>query len=175
MTEALRVTLVPLDAEIVRRRLESDDFRLERVIAGDVRVLHFGPEFPGDALVLYRRFLDALDDDPIVAGSYVVVDPATGEVVGQVGTMGPPGGEDVEIGYGMNRAVHGRGAATAAVRALVTLLASTGSVTWVIARTAVANPAIGRVLEKNGFEVTGRQDSDEGELLVWAHDVRTGS
>ena len=175
MTEALHVTLLPLDAEIVRCRLETDDFRLERVIAGTVRSLHFGPEFPGDALVLYRGFLEATDDDSVVAGSFVVVDAVTGEVVGQVGTMGPSCDEEVEIGYGMNRAVQGRGAATAAVRALVAFLASTGSVARVIARTAVANPASGRVLEKNGFEVTGRQDSDEGELLVWAHDVRAGS
>jgi RimJ/RimL family protein N-acetyltransferase len=37
----------------------------------------------------------------------------------------------------------------------------------VVARTAVLNPASGRVLEKNGFVVVGRQDSPEGELLVW--------
>lgn len=38
-----------------------------------------------------------------------------------------------------------------------------------IARTAVTNPASGRVLERSGFVVTGRETGEEGELLVGTH------
>jgi ribosomal-protein-alanine N-acetyltransferase len=166
--EPSRIGLLPLDAEIVRRRLASNDFLLERSLAGTVLTLHFGPEFPGDALDLYPGFFDSTIDEPFVDGSYVVVDIDRGEAVGQVGTIGAPHDAEVEIGYGMNADVHGRGVATAAVAAIVSLLTSGGSVQRVIARAAVANPASGRVLEKNDFHVCGRESSDEGELLVWA-------
>jgi ribosomal-protein-alanine N-acetyltransferase len=167
MDETTQVALVALDAEIVRCRLAADDFRLERPIAGTSRSLHFGPEFPGEALGFYPSFLEEAVDGSVIEGSYVVVDVGSGEVLGQVGTIGSPRNATVEIGYGMNAAVHGRGIATDAVGALVTILASNGSVDIVTARTSVTNPASGRVLEKNGFSVTGREKSDEGDLLVW--------
>ncbi|MCU1365812.1 MAG: family acetyltransferase [Ilumatobacteraceae bacterium] len=168
MKEPPHIVLVALDAEIVRRRLAADDFRLERPIAGTGRAVHFGPEFPGEALAFYPTFLEQAVGGSIVEGSYVVVDIGSGEALGQVGTIGSPHRATVEIGYGINAAFHGRGIATAAVSAIVTLLASNGTVDVVTARTSVTNPASGRVLEKNGFGVTGREESDEGELLVWA-------
>jgi RimJ/RimL family protein N-acetyltransferase len=161
--------LLPLDEEILRMRLEVDDFRLDRKLGGQVLSLHFGPEFPGDALALYPRFLTTVGEDAAVDGTYIVVDPSDGEVVGQVGTLGPPEGDEVEIGYGINPSAQGRGIATASVAALVETLRARRGVGSIIARTAVANPASGRVLEKNGFAVTGRAASDEGELLVWTH------
>ncbi len=162
-----RVALLPLDAEMVRRRLDTDDFRLQRTVAGRTRELHFGPEFPGDAMVLYPRFQE-LAGAGAVPGSYIVVDLETDEVVGQLGTMGPPSGEEVEIGYGINASACGRGIATRAVRDLLGILDARPDVGRLMARTSVANPASARVLEKNGFLATGREDSPEGELLVWA-------
>lgn len=102
-----------------------------------------------------------------VPGSYVVVDLDSDEVVGQLGTMGPPEGEEVEIGYGINASAWGRGIASTAVSELLALLDANPGIGRVVARTAVLNPASGRVLEKNRFLVVGRQDSPEGELLVW--------
>ncbi len=163
---AARVELLPLDGEMVRVRLDTDDFQLVRAVAGRPRALHFGPEFPGDAIVLYPRFR-GLGEDGVVAGSYVIVDLDTDEVVGQLGTMGPPSGEQVEIGYGINVSASGRGIATQAVHDLLVVLDARSDVGRVVARTAEANPASGRVLEKNGFVATGREDSTEGELLIW--------
>jgi ribosomal-protein-alanine N-acetyltransferase len=165
-TDVTGFVLLPLDGEILRTRLDQDDFHLVRAFGDQSRKLHFGPEFPGDALVLYRRFSE-LFGDGVVEGTYVVVDLDADEVVGQLGTMGPPAGERVEIGYGINPAAWGRGIATWAVAELLTVLDAQPEVGEVVARTAVSNPASGRVLEKNGFAVTGRETSDDGELLVW--------
>ena len=175
MNETPDVVLIALDAEIVRCRLAADDFWLERPIAGTARSLHFGPEFPGEALAMYPTFLTQTVERSVVDGSYVVVDVGSGEVLGQVGTIGSPRNATVEIGYGMNAAVHGRGIATIAVSAIVTFLASSDSVETVTARTSVTNPASARVLEKNGFVVTGREQSDEGDLLVWTLDPLTAT
>ncbi|MEP6629037.1 MAG: GNAT family N-acetyltransferase [Lapillicoccus sp.] len=160
------VALLPLDAQMISARLGADDFRLVRAVAGEERELHFGPEFPGDAIVLYPRLLEQAGNGA-VPGSYVVVDLDTDEVVGQLGTMGPPEGDDVEIGYGINASAWGRGIASQAVGDLLALLDASPGIGRVVARTAVLNPASGRVLEKNRFLVVGREDSPEGELLVW--------
>jgi [ribosomal protein S5]-alanine N-acetyltransferase len=165
-THDAHVELLPLDAQMISARLSADDFRLVRNIAGEQRELHFGPEFPGDAIVLYPRLLEQAGNGA-VPGSYVIVDLQTGEVVGQLGTMGPPDGKEVEIGYGINVSAWGRGIASRAVGDLLALLDARPEVGQVMARTAVLNPASGRVLEKNRFLVVGRQDSPEGELLVW--------
>lgn len=163
------LALLPLDEEMLRCRLEAEDFCLEREVDGAIRKLHFGPEFPGAALVLYRRFLGLVSSDGVVEGTHVIADLQQGEVVGQLGTMGPPTGETVEIGYGVNSSACGRGIATWAVGAVLDDLGSRADLGRVVARTAASNPASGRVLEKNGFELTGREASDEGELLVWEH------
>ncbi len=120
-THDAHVELLPLDAQMIRARLGADDFRLVRATAGGERELHFGPEFPGDAIVLYPRLLEQAGNGA-VPGSYVVVDLDNDEVVGQLGTMGPPDGEEVEIGYGINASACGRGIASRAVGELLALL-----------------------------------------------------
>lgn len=155
------IHLLPLDQEIVRLRLESSDFRLTRPIGGRDVEVHFGPEFPGEGIVLYPRFRAGAW---MTEGTYVVIEAA--EAIGQLGTIGPPVGE-VEIGYGINPSARGRGVATAAVAELMRLLDAFPGVDRIIARTAVANPASGRVLTKNGFHVAGRVRDGDEELLVW--------
>lgn len=81
--------------------------------------------------------------------------------------MGPPEGEEIEIGYRINASAWGRGIASKAVGDLLALLDNSPGVGRVVARTAVLNPASGRVLKSKRFVVVGRQDSPEGELLMW--------
>lgn len=163
------IELVPLDAATVRERLVRDDFFTTLVVAGTAREVHFGPEFPGDALVMYEHFLGAVDTDGIVPGSFVIVDVEAGEAVGQIGTKGEPRG-DVEIGYGVNRSVEGRGIATAAVGTFVAILRANPDVTGITAHTATTNPASARVLEKNGFTRIGTTyDEEDGDLTIWRH------
>ncbi|MEO7369850.1 MAG: GNAT family protein [Ilumatobacteraceae bacterium] len=166
---AVAVVLLPLDMEILRTRLGIDDFRLTRSVGGKPVSLHFGPEFPGDALALYPSLLEAAGKAGSVEGSFIVIDSSSGEVVGQIGSLGAPEGDEVEIGYGINASAHGRGIATTSVALLIDALRKRPGVGRIVARTAVANPASGRVLEKNCFVVTGRASSDEGELLSWTH------
>jgi ribosomal-protein-alanine N-acetyltransferase len=163
------MTLLPLDSEMIAARLVSDDFRLDRMVDGETIALHFGPEFPGDALALYPRYLTVAEGSGRVDGTFVVIDHENAEVVGQLGTMGPPTADIVEIGYGVNASAQGRGIATAAVAALVRTLEGRPGLDEIVATTAASNRASRRVLEKNGFVCTGREQSAEGELLTWAY------
>ena len=162
-----RIALVPLASEIIARRLVSEVFSLERSIDGRLRTVAFGPEFPGDALMMYERLRAAAGQDGVVDGSYVVVDTATGTAVGQIGTFGPLDGHEVEFGYGINRSWWGRGTATTAVAQLIAQLEVRSGIGQLVADTSVDNPASGRVLEKNGFVATSRRASAEGELIRW--------
>lgn len=158
------MVLVPLDADIIHARLFADDFTLERTVDGSARQLHFGREFPGvEALELYHRLLGQAGEHGIVDGTYVVVE--GNEVIGQVGTLGPPAGGAVEVGYGINPSAQGRGVATRALGALLERL----DVGRVRLCTAVSNPASGRVAEKTGFTVVDTVDDDfDGKILIWS-------
>lgn len=152
-TGAPRAELLPLDVEMLRGRLAADDVVLHREVAGVVRPVHLGAEFPGDPAALEPCLIAAAGPDGVVEGVYVVVDPTDGEVVGEVGAVGPPVGPEVEIGYHINVSARGRGLATAAVARLVARLGADPAVRRVVARTARADRASARVLEKNGFAV----------------------
>ena len=72
------------------------------------------------------------------------------------------------IGYGTAPAHEGRGAASAAVAAVIEWARSAPGIDAVSAETSVANPASQRVLERNGFSVVGeRIDDEDGPLLCW--------
>ncbi|GAA5513865.1 hypothetical protein Dcar01_02613 [Deinococcus carri] len=102
--------------------------------------------------------------------SATLVERATLSAVGQMGAKGTPDARgDLEIGYGLNPEVWGRGYATEAVGALVGALLARPDVRRVTAQTATTNPASGRVLEKLGFTRVGQAwDAEDGDLLVWA-------
>jgi RimJ/RimL family protein N-acetyltransferase len=83
-------------------------------------------------------------------------------LIGAAGYLGPPGNAgEVEIGFSVIPAWQGRGYATEMVKALVENAFADMRVQKVIARTAPANPASGKVLEKNGFH-DGGTDEDTG-------------
>jgi len=166
------LTLVPLTRALMHARLDANAFTWPCVLPAGARDVRFGPEWPGDALVLYPGLVAA--GAPVNDLTFVIVAVDAREAVGQIGTAGPPDGGEAEIGYGVNRSWRGRGIATAAVGLLLDALAAHPDVTTVTARTAVANPASGRVLEKNGFTPTGRAESAwDGELIVWTHQPDT--
>lgn len=79
--------------------------------------------------------------------------------------------DQVEIGYGVASSRQGNGFASAAVGALLRLLAREGVAT-VLAETVHDNPASQRVLVKNGFVPTGeRFDNEDGILMTWRTDL----
>lgn len=169
----MNVALVPVTVPLMEARLDADAFTWPCPLPGGVHHVRFGPEWPGDALVLYPGLVAA--GAPVADLAFVIVDTRAHEAVGQIGTAGPPAGGVAEIGYGVNRSRRGRGIATAAVGLLLDVLAARADVTTVTARTAVANPASGRVLEKNGFVPTGRAESAwDGQMIVWTLAAGTG-
>jgi RimJ/RimL family protein N-acetyltransferase len=98
-------------------------------------------------------------------GTWVAV--RQGEVVASLAVKDPVAGGAVEIGYGVAPARRGLGVATAAVRALLPVLAGHG-VRLVRAETAQGNPASGRVMQKVGFVRVGdRLDPEDGMLDLW--------
>ncbi len=90
-----------------------------------------------------------------------------GEVVASIAVKDPVADGSVEIGYGVAPARRGLGVATAAVRALLPVLAGHG-VRFVRAETARDNAASGRVMRKVGFAWVGeRVDPEDGLLDLW--------
>ena len=73
-----------------------------------------------------------------------------------------------EVGYGVAPSHEGRGVMTAAITALLPILAADGHA-GLTAATSVDNPGSQRVLEKTGFVRTGtRDDPEDGALITWA-------
>lgn len=104
-----------------------------------------------------------------------VVRAVDGLVVGTIGFFGPPepvdGTLEVEVGYGLVADARGHGAATEALRALLTGTDRLG--VRVRASVRPDNAASIRVLVKTGF--TGLRGSDEDGQLVFVRPVRDGA
>jgi GNAT superfamily N-acetyltransferase len=87
---------------------------------------------------------------------WLVVRRADGRIVGDLGTHGPPDGEGcVEIGHSLAPSVRGQGIGTAAVAALVRRLTAVPQVRRLTAVTGARNTASRRLLERQGFQLTG--------------------
>jgi RimJ/RimL family protein N-acetyltransferase len=87
---------------------------------------------------------------------WVVVRRADGRIIGDLGTHGPPDSEGcVEIGYALAPSARGQGIGSAAVAALVGRLATVPGIRRITAVTGARNTASRRLLEHQGFRVTG--------------------
>jgi RimJ/RimL family protein N-acetyltransferase len=88
---------------------------------------------------------------------WLMVRSADGRIIGDIGTHGPPDSEGcVEIGYVLAPCARGQGLGTAAVAALVGCLAAVPGIRRLIAVTGAENMASRRLLERQGFHLTGR-------------------
>ncbi len=95
-----------------------------------------------------------------------------GEVVGLCGFKDMPSRDGVvEIGYGVAANWRGRGLATTAVGALISLTKMAG-LRKMTAETDVANKPSERVLEKNGFKLTRERKTAEGAFHDWMLSLR---
>ena len=87
---------------------------------------------------------------------WLVVRPTDGQIVGDLGTHGPPDAAgSVEIGYSLAPGVRGRGIGTAAVAALVGRLSAVPEIRELTAITGAQNTASRRLLERQGFRLAG--------------------
>ena len=150
------------------RELSTDRLRLgpltidhaRRVVDGN-RQPEWAAGYPTDgdreicALLVAAYDAGGVADDELC--HRVVVDAATGTVIGGIGFVGPPtDAGEIAVGYGLAEEWRGRGLATEALRAIVRLASSDDRVRAVIADTTTDNVASVRVLEKSGFEQVGR-------------------
>ena len=94
---------------------------------------------------------------------WLVVRRADGRILGDLGTHGAPDREGcVEIGYSLAPSARGKGIGTVAVAALVRRLAAVPGIRGITAVTGAENTASRRLLERQGFKLTGLlPDTDE--------------
>jgi len=137
--------------------------RGEPVVRGGLTLPPGGVDNP-DGLAIVRAMVWRLHEQRC-RGAWMIV--SGDEVVGLCSYRRPPAEGEVEIGYGVAESRRGRGHATRAIEGMCEKALAAG-VRMLFAETAVANPASGRVLEKNGFALTGtRIDAEDGEVLEW--------
>lgn len=87
---------------------------------------------------------------------WLVVRRSDGRILGDMGTHGPPDAAGcVEIGYTLTPSARGQGIGTAAVAALVGRIAAVPGIRRITAVTGVQNVASRRLLERQGFRITG--------------------
>ncbi|MEW1639454.1 GNAT family N-acetyltransferase [Streptomyces sp. NPDC093801] len=110
-----------------------------------VRMAAFTPEDPADRARFDAHWARIRRDPAVVARTVVG---GSGEVVGHAAVFGPPG--EREVTYWIGRAYWGRGAATAALRALIAAVPDRP----LHARAAADNAGSLRVLHRCGFAVS---------------------
>ncbi|WP_367124137.1 GNAT family N-acetyltransferase [Streptomyces phytohabitans] len=88
-------------------------------------------------------------------GHRLIVERASGVLVGSVGLFWPPDEGVLELGYGIVASRRGRGYATEAARAMAAYALTAPGVRAVSAGVEPPNPASVRVLEKAGFRYAG--------------------
>jgi RimJ/RimL family protein N-acetyltransferase len=87
---------------------------------------------------------------------WLIVRQADGRILSDLGNHGPPDREGcVEIGYSLAPSARGQGIGTAAVAAFVRRLAEAPGIRRLTAVTGAQNTASRRLLERQGFYLTG--------------------
>ncbi|MFB8032007.1 GNAT family N-acetyltransferase [Streptomyces sp. NPDC056004] len=133
---------------ITLREVRADDLPLFFAFMSDpesVRTAAFTSEDPTDRHAFDAHWQRILANGSIVMRTVL----ADGAVIGNAGVYGPPGNRQVT--YWIDRALWGRGLATAALSALLDAVPERP----LHARAAADNTGSRRVLEKCGFTVTG--------------------
>jgi GNAT superfamily N-acetyltransferase len=142
-TERLR--LVPFDENTARA-----------VLAGDLEGINAGEGWPHRGTINGLSMADKHGEPP---GWMVTLDEM---VIGDCGTHG--GGDEtgvIEIGYGLAEPFRGRTYGTELVGAMTEWLLAQPGIQAVRASTLADNAASRRVLEKNGFSLTGYDENGD--------------
>lgn len=174
-----RLLLVSTPLHILSTRIECDDFEADVPLQagsdgddrGQVLRVHFPPEWPGEAVVLFPGWKEALKTDPsFEMWGGTMIDRSGRVAVGQM-TLRPLLGDPgvVELGYGVNPTCWGRGYATEAARALVQWALEEPRIHRIASACLEDNIASIRVLEKVGFTRTGEEMDDEGRFILWEY------
>ncbi|MFC4014363.1 GNAT family N-acetyltransferase [Nonomuraea purpurea] len=153
----------PAHADMITERLILRPWTTSEATAvlDDTRSTHWADDFPaeGDRVVagLFGRH-------PAWLGAYghrLIIERASGLVVGSAGLFWPPSEGALEIGYGIVASRRGRGYAPEATQALAEFALTTPEVHTVFANVEPSNPSSVRVLEKAGFHRWATEDDEE--------------
>ena len=106
-------------------------------------------------------------------GTFAIETRANGQFCGYCGPWFPYGFPEPEIGWGLTKAVEGRGYVTEAARAVLTY--AFGTLNWATAVSfiAPANTASIRVAERLGAHLDGTTDIRGKTCQVWRHPAPT--
>ena len=149
---------MPLPIEVALLLLE------DRPAAVRALGVELSPEWPAPHLAGVLRRHAAASEPDACFGVWVMIERATGTVVGDIGFHGPPDAAGrVEIGYSVVPVRHGRGYATEAAVALVRWARAQPGVLAVVAGCDPGNAASATVLERAGFVRAG----ETGGELRW--------
>ena len=151
------------------RRMKPSDLDLMAEMLGDPDVMHFYPAPKTREEAAAWISWNEANYERLGYGLWII-ETHGGTFVGDCGlTWQEVNGEPkLEVGYHVVTAQQGRGYATEALGALLEHLSSWPEVRTVVAETLPDNHASIRVLENNGFVLTGRTGGEEGERLRWA-------
>ncbi|MFF0500023.1 GNAT family N-acetyltransferase [Nocardia aobensis] len=140
-------------------------------VLGDHRQADWADDFPSEG----DKVIPALfAEHPAWLGPYgmrLIIERATGLVIGGIGLFWPPDDGQLEIGYGVVASRRDRGYASEATRALTEFALAAPEVRAVFANVELVNPASVRVLEKAGFDLASESRGPEGEPLACYHTV----
>jgi RimJ/RimL family protein N-acetyltransferase len=162
--ETKRLRLAPLSVRDARALRELTD---DPAITTVIHFLH-SPFTLSDAVSLIEQKGDGRDQ---FIGAWNRED---GGLIGTVGThMRDP--DELEIGYWIASAVHGRGYGYEAVRAIVMLLQQEFPKSRIIAECRLENTVSWHLLEKLGFEPTGEAGTRPGRRLLVLADSKSAS
>lgn len=135
------------------RPFEFGDWHALRRIAAEFQASqyrYFDHEIPTDA-----KEIQSVARYCAATGSWFSV-LLHGEMIGYVCFSGKEG--SLDLGYGFDSSVHGRGYASESITALMEWLESTGEVAQFTAGTALENAPSMRLLKRLGFEQTGEEE-----------------
>jgi RimJ/RimL family protein N-acetyltransferase len=167
-TERLLMVETPL--EVMERRLGEDDFEADVRAGGNTLRVHFGPEWPGEAIGLFDgEIRRKREDRSYEAMGGTIVERETGEAVGQMSFRHGDERGTIELGYGINPSRWNRGYATEMARAMVSWAQQRAEVERIVADCLTTNAGSIRVLEKTGFRRTGERDDEDGRLILWEY------
>ena len=164
---ATRALFVGTDPMISLHPMTDRDFAwlLGEASRDDALTLCAGGIGPNEVTAMLRGVAAEMGKTTDTPVAWLIAD--GGEVVGMTSLTKYEDGL-YEIGYGVAPAHEGRGVMSAAIAALLPILAADGHA-GLTAGTSVDNPGSQRVLEKNGFVRTGtREDPEDGALITWA-------
>jgi len=155
----------------VRRMQPSDVDDLERVY-GDADAMRWVDDGRAITRVECERWLDVTRRNYRARGygMSVLVERASGRVIGFCGLVHPGGQEQAEIKYALERGSWGRGLATEAAAGMLAYGAREHGLDTVIATTAPENHASHRVLLKVGMtraEVVHEDDGTPVQVFRW--------